>query len=317
MAFLHRTRLFVNDLLSPFGFAINRVEKQPWKCFRTTQAVVNIQVGLYSIQVPSESQFSVLHGHPPRPLGPLASLTSLIKKKFSFLAVVDIGANVGDTACIIKTAEEVPILCIEGDEYVFCFLQKNIAQFQNVTARKLFLGETTREIRASFEKSGWNLTLKPDETSSQAVNLTRLDDFIFSEPGWQTFKLVKIDAEGFDCSIIRGATNFLRDVHPVIHFEYNRENMDAIGEPGIDTLLLLSGLGYSHVTIHDPWGRFFCSTTLSEQNFIKDLHDYADSVHGKIPYYDITAFHESDSDLAAEFLEIERRERNNKPSYPS
>jgi hypothetical protein len=55
---------------------------------------------------------------------------------------------------------------------------------------------------------------------------------------------------------------------------------------------------------------------LSEQNFIKDLQDYPDSVHGRIPYYDITAFHESDSDLAAEFLEIERRERNNKPSYP-
>ena len=39
MAFLHRTRLFVNDLLSPFGFAINRVEKQPSKCFRTTVSV--------------------------------------------------------------------------------------------------------------------------------------------------------------------------------------------------------------------------------------------------------------------------------------
>ena len=39
MAFLHRTRLFVNDLLSPFGFAINRVEKQPSKCFRTTVSI--------------------------------------------------------------------------------------------------------------------------------------------------------------------------------------------------------------------------------------------------------------------------------------
>ena len=58
----------------------------------------------------------------------------VVKKKFSFLAVVDIGANVGDTACIIKTAEEVSILCIEGDDYIFGFLQKNIAQFQNVTA---------------------------------------------------------------------------------------------------------------------------------------------------------------------------------------
>jgi hypothetical protein len=126
---------------------------------------------------------------------------------------------------------------------------------------------------------------------------------------------VKIDAEGFDCSIIRGATNFLREVQPVIHFEYNRENMDAIGELGIDTLLLLSDLGYSHVAVHDPWGRLLCSTALSEQNFIKDLYDYSDGALGRIPFYDITAFHESDSDLAAEFLEIERRERNNKPSY--
>jgi hypothetical protein len=68
--------------------------------------------------------------------------------------------------------------------------------------------------------------------------------------------------------------------------------------------------------VHDSRGRFFCSTTLSENNFIKDLHDYADGVHGGISHCDFTAFHESDSDLAAEFLEIERRERNNKPSYP-
>ena len=327
MPFLHRTRLFINDLLSPFGFAINRVGKQPWKWFRPRQraekeahekireleAALTIQIGRYSIQIPSQSPATLWYSGQASELG---RLTSLVKKKFSFLAVVDIGANVGDTACIIKTAEEVPILCIEGDEYIFGFLQRNIAQFQDVTARKLFLGETTREIRASFEKSGWNLTLKPDETSSQAVNLTRFDDFIFSEPAWQTFKLVKIDAEGFDCSIIRGATNFLRELQPVIHFEYIRPAMDAIGEPGIDTLLLLSDLGYSHLAVHDPKGRFFCSTTLSENNFIKDLHDYADGVHGGISHYDFTAFHESDSDLAAEFLEIERRERNNKPSYP-
>jgi hypothetical protein len=42
------------------------------------------------------------------------------------------------------------------------------------------------------------------------VNVTSFDDFIVSEPEWQTSKLVKIHAEGFDCSIIRGATNFLR-----------------------------------------------------------------------------------------------------------
>jgi hypothetical protein len=90
--------------------------------------------------------------------------------------------------------------------------------------------------------------------------------------------------------------------------------MDPIDEPGIDTLLRLSDLGYSHVAIHDNYGRFFCSTNLSEKDFIKDLHDYADGVHGRISHYDITAFHSSDSDLAAEFHEIERQERRKKPA---
>src|SRR5262249_9566047 len=294
MPFLHRTRLFVNHLLSPFGFAINRVEKHPSKPSRTP---LSVQVGHYSIQIPTETPERYAHDRPQQSFL-LGRLTSLVKKKFSSLTVVDIGANVEDTACIIKTAEEVPILCIEGDEYLFGFLQKNIAQFQNVTARKHFLGETTKEISASFEKSGWNPTLKPDESSSRVVNLTSLDDFIFSEQEWQTFKLVKIDTEGFDFSIIRGATNFLRKVHPVIHFEYNPENMDSIGEPAFDTLMLLSGLGYSHLAVHDHCGRFFCSTTPSEKNFIKELHDYADGVHPTIYYYDFTAFHASDSDLA-------------------
>jgi FkbM family methyltransferase len=324
MSFLHPTRLFLNDVLSLFGLAMNRVGKQRWKWFRVRQrfekearekvheqkSVLTIQVGCYSIQIPSESPLSTWYGGQALEIG---RLTILVKRKFPFLAVIDIGANVGDTACIIKTAEDVPILCIEGDEYTFSFLQKNIAQFENVTARNVFLGETTKKIKVNFQKSGWNLTLKPNENSAQTVNLTKLDDFIFCEPGWQAFKLVKIDAEGFDCAIIRGATNFLRAVHPVIHFEYNRGNMDPIGETGIDTLLLLSDLGYSQLAVHDANGRFFCSTTLSEKNLIEDLHDYADSVHGGISHYDITAFHRSDSDLAAEFQEIERHERRKKP----
>ena len=35
MAFLYRTRVFINGLLSPFGFVINRIEKQLWRWFRT------------------------------------------------------------------------------------------------------------------------------------------------------------------------------------------------------------------------------------------------------------------------------------------
>ncbi len=74
---------------------------------------------------------------------------------------MDIGANVGDTACIIKSAEDIPLVCIEGEEFTFGFLKKNIAQFNNTTAHQLFLGEKSGVASVAFENTGWNLTLKP------------------------------------------------------------------------------------------------------------------------------------------------------------
>ena|SRR5205809_7330865 len=127
MSFLHGTRLFVNDLLSPFGLAINRVGKQPWKWFRARQraeeearqkiheleAALTIQVGCYSIQIPSQSPLSAWYG---RQALELCRLTMLVKKKFSFLAVVDIGANVGDTRALSKPLKKFPFQEIERQE---------------------------------------------------------------------------------------------------------------------------------------------------------------------------------------------------------
>ena len=119
---------------------------------------------------------------------------------------------------------------------------------------------------------------------------------IFSptRPGAANYKLVKIDTEGFDCPIIRGGAKFIRQTRPVIAFEYNRDNMEAIGEKGLDTLSLLSGLGYSQVAFHDCDGRFFATAPMSDTAFIRDLHDYADGKHGAIYYFDLTVFHRDD-----------------------
>ena len=260
------------------------------------------------IQVPSINPISSFYLSNQNYSSQLGRLTSLVRGKFSSLAVIDIGANVGDTACIIKTAEDIPLLCIEGDDYTFGFLQKNIVQFNYTTAHKLFLGEKTELIAAQLEKTGWNMTIKPGETpSARQMSITSLDDFILTQPNVDNFKLLKIDTEGFDCSIIRGAKKFLQRVSPVITFEFNRENMDVINEPGIDTLVMLADLGYSRIAFHDAHGRFLCTTSLDNRELIKDLYDYADGNPGRgIYYYDLTVFSKSDGDVASAFLEKER-----------
>jgi len=307
MSLLHYARGLANDLLSPIGIAVQRTEKTPWKWFRP---VTTVRIGRFTLELPSKNPVAWQYAQLPQLVSQLGRLTSLLRKRYPNLRALYVGANVGDTACIIKSAEDVPLVCIEGDESTFVFLQKNIAQFRDTTAHNMFLGETTSVVSVAVEKAGWNLTLKPvADASANSIKLTSLDDFMSAQPHRQEFKLLKIDTEGFDCQIIRGALNFIREAQPVITLEYNRGNMDAIGEPGLPTLFKLQELGYSHLVFHDQNGRFLLSTTLADRGLIQDLHDYADCVQGRIGYLDITVFHQQDTDLAEALSAAERQRR--------
>jgi len=167
-------------------------------------------------------------------------------------------------------------------------------------------------VAVTFDKAGWNTTIKSSQAAdSQSIKITSLDDFMSAQQAAATCKVVKIDAEGFDCSIIRGAAKFIRQSHPVLMFEYNRDNMDAIGENGLDTLRMLSDLGYSQVVFHDCYSRFFTDALLSNDGLVRDMLDYADGKHGAIYYFDLTVFHQDDTDVAIEFVKAERARRIN------
>jgi FkbM family methyltransferase len=306
MTFIHATRKLANKLLSPLGVAIVNAERSP----RLRKTIETVRVGRYPVQMPGISPLVQCYSQFPDSIGQLGRLASLLHGKYPNLAAIDIGANVGDTACIIKSAADIPLLCIEGDDFCFGFLEKNVKQFPDVTIHKLFLGEKTAVISAAFEKTGWNTTIKPDsDASAKKINLTSLDDFLANRPEAANYRLIKIDTEGFDCPIIRGGAKFIQQTHPVIAFEYNRDNMDAIGENGLETLAMLARLGYSQIVFHDCHGRFFCPASMSDHALIRNLHDYADGKHGAIYYFDIAIFHKDDDDVAQAFIKAEQVQR--------
>src|SRR5260221_385373 len=51
--------------------------------------------------------------------------------------IVDVGANVGDTATVIAQSCRNPILCIEADEAYFKFLRRNVAEVASTTGRNI------------------------------------------------------------------------------------------------------------------------------------------------------------------------------------
>ena len=53
--------------------------------------------------------------------------------------VVDIGANVGDTAAAIRAESDVPILCVEGDPAFFALLERNARAIGGVELERAFV----------------------------------------------------------------------------------------------------------------------------------------------------------------------------------
>lgn len=294
-------RKFIRQLLNKAGYDIIKINVHDE---RKAGKVQKVQVGKFLIDMPGNNRQISTYKYRPDANDLLGKLSVCVKDKYPGLWVIDIGANVGDTIAIIKSALEVPVIGIEGDPVSFRFLEANTKQFQNVVILKEFLGEKRQTLRVELEKSGWNTTLIPTEHTGQELSLKTLDEVLEeNQLLTQNLKILKIDTEGFDTIILRGATGLLQKHSPVLFFEYNKTNMDAIAENGLSTLLSLEQYGYSYVIFFDNYGRYLLSTPINQHELIKQLHHYSDDNHSRIGYYDVCLFHNNDRDLAQKFIE--------------
>lgn len=296
-------RKLIRSLLNSIGYDIVKVNVHSDK---KVNRIKKVTVGNYLLEMPGNNPQISTYKYDPGANSQLGRLSVCVAAKYPTLSVLDVGANVGDTIAIIKSAIELPVIGIEGDDFAFEFLKRNTMALKNVTLIKTFLGEKIESKKVSMEKSGWNTTLIPNEDNGETIHLKTLDEVLAEEHLQnRTLKLLKIDCEGFDTIILRGSAKLIREKRPVIYFEYNRTNMDAIGEDGLSTLLTLSAVGYRNVIFFDNKGRFIMNAPIDQEGIITDLHRYAQADNSCIAYYDICLFHEDDTDLAQQFIDSE------------
>jgi FkbM family methyltransferase len=293
----------IRGLLNKIGYDIVKVNVQSDSKAGKIKAV---KVGKFMIDMPGNSPQISTYKYEPGANAQLGRLSSCIAQKYPALTVIDIGANMGDTIAIIKSFTDLPIIGIEGDDIAYGFLEKNSVQFQNISLIKEFLGEKRETMHVTLEKTGWNTTIVPSQKSDKVITLKTLDEVLReNDLGTRTLKLLKIDTEGFDTIIIRGAEEMIQKHRPVIYFEYNRSNMEAIGEDGLSTLFSLEKYGYSSIVFFDNKGRYVLTAPINQQELVRQLHSYSDENKSGIAYFDICLFHDTDSDIAAKFIEGE------------
>ena len=294
----------INFLIEPLGLRLvgsNKAREGSHEEVLTEEC--QVRVGKFVITIPSANPLSTVYACIPTFGSFLTRVCAEIGAHEPRFHAVDIGANVGDTLALIRSGWSCPCICIEGDPRCFALLQRNLQLFNATSAHNIWLGEATASASVVMAKAGWNTTFELPAAGSEGttVRLMAFDEFIQAHPARSLIRMFKCDAEGYDLRILRGARAFLRDVKPVLLFEYNRENLDPLGEDGISTLELLRQIGYDSALVYDNKGRLLLKCSFRDKSLLLDLHEYSDGKTGMINYYDIITWHQDDNPWMSKF----------------
>jgi FkbM family methyltransferase len=297
-------RKLIRQLLNKFGYDIVKTEN-----FLAAKSgkTYEVKVGKFNIKMPGNNAQIWNYKNHPTLNNNLGQLAEIIQEKYSGSKIIDVGANVGDTMAIIRSYVDAPIINIEGDEQSFSYLEQNTKLFNNIINLKYFLGERNEVLKVNIDKKGWNNTIIPESDATETLSLITLDN-LFEEKGINEdeFKLIKIDVEGFDTVILRGALELVKKNKPAILLEFDARNMLQINEveKGIATILSLQDFDYEEVLIFDYLNNFIFNTNINNENLFKNLANYSNKPTTNLPYFDICIFSKQDADLAKKFIAL-------------
>jgi FkbM family methyltransferase len=146
--------------------------------------------------------------------------------------VLDIGANIG--AHTLHLAKLVGpggrIIAFEPTDFAFRKLGRNLELNPRLASRvtpcHCFLTGTDADQVPSAIYSSWPLAQEPGlhakhlgrEMRTEAAQARSLDS-VLAELADRPVQLVKLDVDGFECDVLRGATTLLREVRPVFVME--------------------------------------------------------------------------------------------------
>ena len=256
--------------------------------------VVSTSVGECRLQLPLSHELPLYRKQFPAYSVNLGRISAEVRRKYPNLTMIDVGANVGDSVAIVRMFTAPPILCVEGEPRFFQLLAENTRQFSDVELEHTFLGATGDHIRAiNVQRGNAQVLLGPEPGTGRICTLSEV---LARHPRFVSAKLLKLDAEGFDCKILAAELELLKRNKPVLFFEYYPHSCQMAGQNALQIVSTLSEIGYSALVIYQNIGRYFMTLNSDQVRSVEDLHYFLVGLEGCC---DVAAFHKEDEDIAA------------------
>jgi FkbM family methyltransferase len=164
--------------------------------------------------------------------------------------LIDVGANIGFMAVIMSdlAGPSGNVLCFEPSKRIFEKLKRTVALNGLANVRLYNQGCGANRSKGSLftlsESSGNSSMLEPNHNSNlgrEPVDLVSLDEELL--PNESLISFIKIDVEGYEPSVLKGAIQILRSHRPTIYIELCTEYAASSAE----AIQILRENGYAFV----------------------------------------------------------------------
>ena len=179
---------------------------------------------------------------------------SSIQEEIKRAAVIfDIGANIGSTALYFAQLNPAAkVFAFEPDAATFKSAQKNIllnSTITNISLQNLALGAVSgnqKLYEVDSHNPGMNRILADADYPFKIINVESLDSFI-NKHGIAIIDFIKIDVEGYEYEVLKGAITALTKYHPIILMELDDTYLKENNRSAKEVVALLTESGYNKI----------------------------------------------------------------------
>jgi FkbM family methyltransferase len=234
-------------------------------------------------------------------------LSHIVKYLENNSIVVDVGANIGDTAIKMAYSNDcLEYICIEADSNFYKDLVENIKTLKiikpelKIRTANEYIGQDNDNVSLIDGTHGSKRSVT-DLGSIKSLGLADLfRKFNISE---KKLSLIKSDVDGCDWDVIQSSFTLLKNL-PYIYFECFYQNIEQLNNFKI-TISDLFNKGYTNFSFFDNYGQHICC-----ENNLKNIYELLDYIKRQnfskstrtIFYYDILAFSEKEKEKTKKII---------------
>jgi FkbM family methyltransferase len=203
------------------------------------------------------------HGLPhfARPGSPYAAnlvdLARLIADKEGTVCVLDVGANIGDSALFVLDQAPAFVVCVEPDPQWQDYLETNVGHLDNVVVEpSVLVAPDAADISLQIVHQDVGTSQVQQTSEGAGLPTITTDELLARHPQLADVRLVKSDTDGFDVMLVPALARTFLASKPVLFFEFDprptRLATPDLEPNGIWQVLL--DLGYESAVVWDNGG---------------------------------------------------------------